>query len=281
MGDPKSIGSIPDKRLQSLDYDQFCDLLGGANWSSVYELWVLAGLSPLRQKDLSSFGSYFSSPAQFLFPADDRGLFPLEAFWLKWNLFLGLIRRIQAIHRKQQKPLLDISPYKVKVSLPAAIEDHVPVRWRFLLSVDELGPAAPFEYTGMPPALAKRLYTPPEKPQHLYIAPVSKGYPMGHEETVTVLIRSLERIRGLKNEALRAIIETSLLSENIGTLRHSENDVYVLDLHLSDQSGPAIRIWASHPVRSDRGLLLKGTTDPLSQTAAVRPPLQACPFLPW
>ncbi|MDC4227050.1 MAG: hypothetical protein MPW15_23115 [Candidatus Manganitrophus sp.] len=115
---------MDDERLpgqMSLQYDEFSDLLGGAVWEEALDRWSRSGFSMARQQTLRSFASYFSSSPQFLF-SEDRQRYSLELFWLKWNLFTGLCRRIQGIHQEHQRPLLNLQPAHLRLTMAAATE---------------------------------------------------------------------------------------------------------------------------------------------------------------
>ncbi|MDC4206333.1 MAG: hypothetical protein MPW14_02845 [Candidatus Manganitrophus sp.] len=131
---------MDDERLpgqMSLQYDEFSDLLGGAVWEEALDRWSRSGFSMARQQTLRSFASYFSSSPQFLF-SEDRQRYSLELFWLKWNLFTGLCRRIQGIHQEHQRPLLNLQPAHLRLTMAAATEPFLPVRWGFSLDTSNL-----------------------------------------------------------------------------------------------------------------------------------------------
>jgi hypothetical protein len=249
----------------SLQYDEFCDLLGGCSWDQAIERWTSSGLSPGRRQILPALKPFFSSASQFLFSGDPAA-FPLEVLWLKWNLFIGLCRKIQTIHRELQRPLLNLVPSRVRVTVPDSPGEFLPARWFFSLDTNELRVAPPFELPEMPPELASRISFPPSDLDPIYCAPLVRHGALGDEETVTALIRSMERIRESKESkegAVRGIVETYLTSENIRASEFSLADVFRVTLRFHDEGATPVHVWSSKEISQERGLLLNGVTEPV------------------
>ncbi|MBI3596647.1 MAG: hypothetical protein HY203_05790 [Nitrospirae bacterium] len=244
-------------------YDEFSDLLGGAAWNQVVERRLLEGLSTDRHQILLSLAPRFSSSGQFLFSGDKTGRYPLEVLWLKWNLVMSLCRELKTIHKELQRPCLNIQPTHVWVIIPDPTSDFLPMRWQFSVKVANLEPASLFLDQNIPTELAQRLYNTPQNPHGVYSAPVMRGRPLGYEETVTVLIRSMERIREPAKGSVRGILETQLISENIRSSEYSEMDIFRVTLNLPDEQASPIHVWATKAGSLERGLLLKGVTDPI------------------
>jgi hypothetical protein len=252
----------PGTYLQS-QYDEFCDLLGGAEWKQVVENSLLSGLSTDRHRILLSLAPRFSLSGQYLFSEDKTGRYPLEVLWLKWNLFMGLCHRVKAIHTELHNPHLNIQPAHVQVMFPNLTSDFLPVRWQFLVKLADSKPAAPYLEQNIPTELAQRLYHVPQNPHGIYTARIMQERPLGYEETVTVLIRSMERIREPGKGSVRGILETQIISENIRPLEYSEMDLFRVTLNLPDEHAVPIPFWATKEASLERGLLLKGVTDPI------------------
>jgi hypothetical protein len=246
-----------------LQYDEFCDLLGGSGWDQAFERWTLSGLSPERQQILPAIKPFFSSSGQYLF-SGDRAVFPLEVFWLKWNLFTSLCRKIGTIHREHRRPLLNLQPSHVRVTVPDSPGEFLPARWVFSLDTADLRVASPFEHPEMPSELASRLFFPPSDLHTIYSAPLVQHGALGDEETVTALIRSIERVREAKEGAVRGVVQTYLTSESIRAAEFSLADVFRVTLRFLEEGATPVHIWSSKEVSQERGLLLNGITDPVS-----------------
>ena len=250
-----------------LFYDEVCDLLGGASWDQAYEQWVGAGLAEEREKNLILLAPNFEASRQYLFSGDSGQVLPLEVLWLKWNLFLGLFRRIERFHREKKVPLLNLEPRKVRLIFHGPFNRFVPRRWTYSMVPQEDDGAVPVEKTDMPRELAGRLFQVPSDLQYLYSSPTIQGVPLGHEETITVLIRGLEQVRSKKQEVVRGLIEVHLVSDNLRPKETTEKDVFSVRFSLPDKTLQPIQLWLTKQGASDRGLLLKGVTDSISKLA--------------
>lgn len=248
-------------------YDEFCDLLGGAAWDQAVERWRVAGLSPDRERRLAPFSSRFSSSSRSLFP-NDPALYPLETLWLKWNLFAQLCDRIEGFHRDFRRPHLRIQPAYVWVTVPDAISDFLPSRWSFSLKLAGLEPVLPVSGE-IPSEFAPRIFSLPPDLKTDYVAPVMKGLPLGHEESVTALIHSMERFREPVGDKVRGMVQVNLISENIRPADYSEMDVFRVTLKAQTEIGQRptespVRIWGTKLPDSERGLLVSGATEAVS-----------------
>ncbi len=256
---------MDDERLpgqMSLQYDEFSDLLGGAVWDEAFDRWSRSGFSTARQQTLRSFASYFSSPRQFLF-SGDRQRYPLEVLWLKWNLFVGLCRRLQTIHQEHQRPLLNLQPARLRVKMTEATEDFLPVRWGFSLDAENLQLADRFTPPGLPPDFPAPLFSPPPDAHPFYAPPVVKRQGLEQKETATLLVRSTERMRDAPPGAVRGIVQAQLISEPLKASDFSLGDRFLITPNLSEE-GESLRIWAGKRASAERGVLLEGLTEPVS-----------------
>lgn len=256
---------MDDERLpgqMSLQYDEFSDLLGGAVWEEALDRWSRSGFSMARQQTLRSFGSYFSSSPQFLF-SEDRQRYSLELFWLKWNLFTGLCRRIQGIHQEHQRPLLNLQPAHLRLTMAAATEPFLPVRWGFSLDTSNLQLADRFTPPGMPADFPAQLFSPSPDAHPLYSAPLVRRQGLEQEETATLLVRSTERMRDSPPGEIRGIVQAQLVSDQLKGADYSLGDLFLVAPNLSEE-GESLRIWASKRGSAERGVLLEGVTEPVS-----------------
>ena len=151
---PSAPGAASPATFQSLQYDEFCDLAGNANWDSAFQQWMVSGLLPERQEKLSLMASRFSGPCQFLFGRDRGGILPLEILWLKWNLFTALCRRVQGVYEEGGGPHLNLQPAHIIVLFPGPVEDFLPVRWLFTLELADVETASLYPLANAPRRLS-------------------------------------------------------------------------------------------------------------------------------
>lgn len=257
---------MDDERLpgqMSLQYDEFSDLLGGAVWDEAFDRRSRSGFSVARQQTLRPLASYFSSSPQFFF-LEDRQRYALEVFWLKWNLFLGLCRRIQGIHQEHQRPLLNLQPALLRVTLAEATEPFLPVRWGFSLDTSNLRLADRMTLPGMPADFPAQLFSPPPDAHPLYSAPLVRRQGLEQGETATLLVRSTERMRDSPPGEVRGIVQAQLVSDHLKGADYSLGDLFLVTPNLSEEEGESLRIWASKRGSAERGVLLEGVTEPVS-----------------
>jgi len=263
----KALGDLMDDgRLQeqlSLQYDEFSDLLGGAEWNEAFERWCRSGLSIGRQQTLHSFSSRFSSPNQFLFLEDPRR-YPLEIFWLKWNLLIALCRQIQSIHQEHQRPLLNLQPALLRVKLSDAAEAFLPVRWVFSLDLSSLQLAERFSPPNMPADVPAQLFSPPPDAHPQYTPELLARQGITQKESATILIRSMERMRVSREGEVRGIVQAQLISENFRSSDFSPGDLFLITLSLPEMDAEPIRIWTHKRASAERGVLLEGVIEPVA-----------------
>lgn len=244
-------------------YDEFCDLLGGAAWEPVFQQWIVSGLLPRRQESLSWMAPRFTQAGQFLFDWGGAQLFPLEVLWLKFNLFKSLCQKLQAFYEKESKPHLNLQPPHALIESPSSAADFVPARWLFSLRLAEVETASASVIPGLPSELTGRLYAPPHPQRGPYTAPVMKESPLGQEERATVLIRTLEQVREPQAKAVQGFLEAQIISEGILPSSYSAKDVFLIMLPVQGPESPPVRFWASEAAALEKGLLLRGTTEPM------------------
>jgi len=245
-------------------YDKYCDLLGGAKWDQLFDPMLPSDSLIPDQAIQRDIASRYLSPDQFLYSDDISGLYPLEILWLKWNLFTELCKGILRFHTDKRQPHLYFHPANTMITIPAYITDTLPVRWIFGLRIPDSEISIPFRDPDIPAQYLPRLFSPPKDSQSLYAAPIIRKRPPGHEEDVTVLIRSKEKVRKHQGSEIRAILQVHLISENIRPSEYSEMDVFNVILRFNDENIPPVNIWGSKIESPERGLPIKGNTDPIT-----------------
>lgn len=246
----------------SLQYDEFSDLLGGAVWEEALDRWSRSGFSTARRQTLRPFASYFSSPPQFLF-SEDRQRHPLEVLWLKWNLFVGLCRRVQGIHQEHQRPFLNLQPAHLRVKTAESTEAFFPARWGFSIDASNLQSADRFTPPGVPADLPAQLFSPPPDAHPFYAPALVRREGLEQRETATLLVRSTERMRDSPPGEVRGIVQAQLVSEHLKASDYSLGDLFLATLQLPEAEGEPVRIWATKRASAERGVLLEGMTEPV------------------
>jgi len=256
-------GSEFQQRLIYFNYDEYCDLIGGASWNLAVDRWLLSGLSQERQRAFNDIGTRFVSPDQFLFQEDPAGQYPLEVLWIKWNIFAALCRSLSSFHEDKRRPHLGIRPSNIIVTVPENVSNFIPPRWLYnTLEINKSAATLPYQDPDIPADFASRLFSRPSDFQSIYSAPVIREKSPGHEENVTVLIRSQERIRDDIEDNIRGILQLHIVSENIRPAEYSEKDVFRVKITLPPDKSKSLTIWASKIRSSEQGLSLEGTSDP-------------------
>lgn len=257
--------SIPISKRQQcyFDFDEYCDLLGGANWERAVESRLQSGVSSVRHKALNPLAGFFTSSNQFLFVDPRCRPSSLEILWLKWNVFSALCREVLSFHQEKQRPHLSIMPSTVRITIPSPMSAALPARWVFDLALDRKGIAKPVSRQSMPSDFAQRIFNPNDRADNIFSVPMMSEKPLGYEVKGTALVRSIERIRDDKSKTVSAIIELHFLSSDIRPGDFSENDVFFVDLDSHDESVLPIQVWASMKTPLEKGILLKGTSNPL------------------
>jgi hypothetical protein len=157
---------------QHLQFDEFCDLLGGATWDqAVGEL----GLgSQGRAALLEPIKPLFARSPRWLHELDagqvgNRRL-ALEVLYLKLTAIAQLGRGLQVFHESCLRPHLGVAPDHVMVQVPDA-GPGLPVRWGFSVSLLEGGATRRFVPAGLDSEGHLELLVPIEAPG-LYSSPL-------------------------------------------------------------------------------------------------------------
>lgn len=242
-----------------LTYDQFCDLLGAATWKQAYNYWTIAGLIAEEQLTAGGLPQRYSGSRQFLFE-DDTQVLPLEVFWLKWNLFTALCRRVLQLHQTNLRPHLGIEPAKVQIRVSFPVDSWMPTRWLFALKlvVPELSLLESVKLSGEG---SLSLFVPPQNHSSLFVAPVIREWPRGRQETVTALIRSSEQVRNRTEPGIQGLVHVHVISDTIVSSEFSEQDVFALHVQTSARGSSPICMWGRKVEAAERGFVLSGMTE--------------------
>lgn len=240
-----------------LRWDIACDLLGGADWSTVPEL--VQSFPPFRAR--------FSVGRQFLFQ-DDPVRLPLECLWLKLSGFACLCRATAEFYRQHQRPHLSLAPEHIRAHPSDPTFTWLPARWLFEVNLDEGQGATPLVHETMRKEMTQEIFVPSGEIDPAYTAPAVQQWPMGRELPVTVLLRSVERIPDdVDEQASRGLIRAHMFSDQVAFANFSEHDVFHIALRLPGSGTTKISLWARKVEEAERGLVVSGVTDAISQAA--------------
>lgn len=260
MSNPHPPAPNPEPAVHCLDWDKACELLGGADWSTVSE--PIQSLPPFRTR--------FSSGRQFLFQ-DDPGRLPLESFWLKLSGFACLCRRVAEFYQQHQRPYLSLVPRHIRVEISDHTFTWLPARWLFAVELDDAKGARPLVYETMPKEMAQHVFVPSGDLDPAYSAPMMRQWPMGYELPVTVLLRSVERIPDDADEQVsRGFIRAHVFSESVSFADFSEHDAFHVTLGLSGSGTTLVPLWARKVEETERGLVVSGVTEAIPRATWVQ-----------
>jgi hypothetical protein len=188
----------------------------------------------------------------------------LERFWLKLSGFASLCRRLAEFYQRYQRPYLSLDPAHISM----CVSDHsftwLPARWLFAVELDDAKGAQSLVHETMPKAMARDIFVPSGELDANYAAPVMREWPSGRELSVTVLLRSMERIPDDTDEQLsRGLVRAHVFSEAVSFADCSEQDALHLGLRLPGSGTALVPLWARRVEAAERGLIVSGVTDPI------------------
>jgi len=259
----------PTGDFSILSWKKTCQLLGGGSW----EENNIEGYSPpisSHEKDSSPFlGKCFTHRPQFFFSPCHQPPLPLEVFWLKWRLLTSLARQLLASHSTTRAPFLDLCPERVQVRYPSLDDPSLPPRWAFspfFLSEKCALPYTPQSPTPLPPDFPCTLFQLPQGSDPIFFHPQLQGVPLGQQESVTALIRSIEpsppSFEGTKSH--QGMLTIHLLSNTLSSYAFSDKDVFFVQLSPLSGSSHPLEMWAKSVGSAERGLVVQGKSQPLS-----------------
>lgn len=233
--------SLPMELLQ-LHYDEFVDLVGGADWAEVKR--NAEGMAAGRGAALAPLDAAFSSPFQWVYRHDSGGLFSIEVLRLKLIALTQLCRGVRTLHATTHYPHLDLNPTSAMVVLPAPSAD-LPSRWNFQVKIIDVASPHRFPPLATLPQAAGDVFLPSPDFDKTYTSPLIRQATMGHEEAMRVTIRSFTR----EGEGVRLAVDV------ISPPRKRVTEYKIRDI---------VRIVASSPVSWLEGVDVWGTiTEPL------------------
>ena len=251
----------------TLQWNEFCDLLGGAPWDQACSQWSFDQLSEERRVALPSLAHRFTESRQFLFSEGVDSGSPLEVLWLQCRLFAGLCTQLLAFYQQHHRPHLGLGPSRIQVVFPKAADPLLPARWNFSVeNLEGTGIAVPFVHETMPPAFQANLFQPPHSLDTSFKAPEMRDWPLGKKEELTVLLRSMEKIRKQDDaqDGVTGIFQLHVMSDMLQGLSFSGQDVFRVQLPLPQSSHIPATIWGTRLESPERGIVVRGQSEPMS-----------------
>ena len=127
----------------------------------------------------------------------------------------------------------------------------------------------PFIHESMPPAFQANLFQPPHSLDTVFKAPEVREWPLGTSKEFTVLLRSMEKIRTQEAapNQVRGIFHIHLMSDTLHGPSFSVHDVFCVQLPISPSGHGSVTIWMVRVESPERGILLRGQSEPMSQSS--------------
>ncbi len=248
----------------TLQWNEFSDLLAGGSWDQACSQWSFEQLSEERRLALPSLARRFTNSRQFLFSEGVHPSSPLEVLWLQCRLFAGLCSQLSAFYQKHHRPHLGLGPSRIRVVLPNEGDPLLPARWNFSVeNLDGQDMAVPFVHENMPPAFQASLFQPPHSMDTNFKAPEIRDWPLGKKDELTVLLRSMEKIRIQEDtsDGVKGIFQLHIMSDTLQGWSFSPQDVFRVQLPVPQKGNDAVSIWCTRIESSERGIVLRGQSE--------------------
>lgn len=251
----------------TLQWDEFSDLVSGVSWDQACSQWSFDHLSEEQRLALPNLARRFSESHQFLFAQSGEKRLPLEVLWLKCRLFAGLCTQLLAFYQHHHRPHLGLGPSRIHVALPKEPDPLLPARWNFSVgNLEGREMAVPFAHEAMPPAFQTNLFQPPHSLDTSFKAPEMRDWPLGKREELTVLLRSMEKIKKQEDapDRVKGIFHLHIMSDTLQGSSFSPHDVFGVQLSIPQQGPVPVTIWATRVESPERGIVVRGQSDLMS-----------------
>lgn len=235
----------PDSHAGSFSWDALCDLLDD-------------------RPSISTDSRSFTRDSASFFFSTHSGRHTLEVFWLKLCLLESFCRKVAAVHRTMERPLLRLDSQHVHVAFPSGDNGYLPTLWRGTIILPNLLDTPSGSVEGMPAEMDRMVSATPSDIDATYISPQIREWPAGREIHGTALIESVDDIPGDDEHGAQGLIRIHFIADTIAAEAFSSRDVF--DLTIPFSSG-TIRLWARKVDSPERGIVLSGVTAMLSTQA--------------
>lgn len=247
-----------------LSWDAFCNLLDDLPWEMAEACLATTG-GDVAVEHISLLQTEFNKPGQYFFPAHSSR-HACEVFWLKLCLFESLCSQVARYHERASRPSFNIDSRHVQVLLVTESGGYVPIRWRGTVRLPASPAVAFFNIEGMPAEMGQGLSVAPDDIDPAYLAPLIREWPHGRDLGATALIESIDPIPDEGEGGIRGLLRIHLITDSIVAKDFSSRDVFCIKLPLRSVN-TGIRLWARKVDAPERGVVLSGVTDSLSQDA--------------
>lgn len=265
-------------QLLHVHYDDFCDLLGGADWDDFKRDFRNRGVSSGQAFVMSKLVEpVLSATHQFIYEEDRSGLLPIEILRLKMIAFTQLCHGVRALHRRCRRPHLDLTPASVMANIIPTGRD-LPARWSFQIKIFDLAATAPFVPLPEFAETFAGIFVPPHNYNQLYTSPTIKDTPFGLWEHLHVTIR--ETATREENETQRVEIEIDLFSDQMRMAEISAHDLLRVVLNAPAHGLGHLEVWGRKTGEMPRGVRMRGvlaTPDPQTLAALAKIANQSFP----
>jgi len=265
MGERESLLRFSDIDHPCLSWDMFCDLLDGVPWSAIEPRLSLFRQAGQSSGDSSLFREQLTGSGQYFFEAN-LAQQTHEIFWLKLSLFDQLCRQVALVHTRTRRPLLTLDSAHILIALPEQGSSHLPVRWGCALTIQSSDEVPSLPIDDIPSEMASVLHAVPQDVDRCYVSPSVRAWPLGREVAATALIQSADPIpEEGETTSIRGLVRVHLIADEIEAHTFSRHDVFRLILPLKIGKESEVRVWARKVEVPERGIVLSGMTDGLSQ----------------
>jgi len=206
--------------LVHLQYDEFCDMLGGRKIDDLRQGPAAGGGNDGRTLRLDMAEKVIGRRGMLLFEIDGSGLDALEVFRLKLSAFAQLCRGVHELHRRCGQPHLCIEPRNALVQLTEA-GDHLPAMWSFQVKLAGLSSTSAVVLDGRQSA---GLYFPPDSSSMIYTAPVIRQGLFGRTQAGDFVLTDILDVGDAK-DGPNVKFEGELSGENLFSVALSRKDL--------------------------------------------------------
>ena len=238
-------------QLLDLDFDQLCDLLGGADLA---EVAANPSCQTAQRQLLTKRAATFGAGLQWLFAGDPRR-FPLEVLRLKLTAFQEVCGGLLALHMATGRPHFGVAPQNVMARLVPSGRG-TPARWGFQVQLVDLGGPVRFTPPGRAEGTPCLLEPGPELQEDLrmrpYYSPELQGLD-GQSSAMSVVFRPAEA----KGDKVRLAFE----AQGIVNLKRYRVGDYVCVTPSATMQGGDLSLWARIDELRQKGLLASVEVD--------------------
>ena len=245
-------------------FEGFCRVVEGVNWADLSQNSPSQGDIDEAQVSSSILWAKELGSRQLYSFVDEKGIpAPLEVLWLKWRLFVWVCERVVSWHRQFQQPYLAINPDAINIWIPSEADSLLPYLWNFSATLESRFSPKHFEISASPPL---RKVVPAVSGKPVFQSPEVRDWSSGCQRDVTVVLLSLEQLRGQEADPteIEGQVKLYIPSKDSFWADISLKDIFEIQVRQKHQTGQSpINIWASKMDNPEGGVVLNGKTSPI------------------